>query len=78
MQSLDCCSDLFLDGLVLLLIRRDGTVVFVCMIVGDQPIVDVLLLDEYAFSWLVDHVDSCLLSNHVHAVQSHVSGDAEM
>jgi hypothetical protein len=70
MQALDCCSDLVLDGLVLLLRRSDRTVVFVGIIVGDQPIVYVLLLDEYTFFWFVGHVDSCLLSDHVHAVRA--------
>ena len=66
--TLNRCLDPFLNGLVLLMGRRCGTVVFVCPVVGDQPIIDVLLFGEYTLFWFVGHVNSCLFSGHVHTV----------
>ncbi len=52
-----------------MLLRNDTFyVVFVIFVVGNQPVVDVLFLDEYAFLWFMSQVDSCLLSDHVHAI----------
>ena len=52
-----------------MLLRNDAFFfAFVIFVVGNQPVVDVLLLDEYTFLWLEGKVDSCLLSDHVHAV----------